>query len=120
MKAFLDLSVTENCFVKATFQGVLSAGLFFCVSNSKPREVLSKARPHMTVFCKYAMGSLIGQFCLQIGLIVYMFLRARHLMPKVWLTLHEIRIFLKRHELFLQLNSWQCDLLQQPPISCEL
>lgn len=76
-------------YVQATFQGVLSAGLFFCVSNSKPREILSKARPHMTVFCKYAMCSLIGQFCLQIGFIIYMFLRARHLMPKVRRASHK-------------------------------
>jgi hypothetical protein len=69
--------------VQATCQGVLSAGLFFFVANAKPREALSRARPHQSVFCVYVMASLLMQFALQIGLIITMYLRAKALMDPV-------------------------------------
>jgi magnesium-transporting ATPase (P-type) len=69
--------------VQATCQALLSAGLFFFVANAKPRTVLSKERPHQSVFCIYSMTSLIIQFILQIGFIIYMFSRARAIMSSV-------------------------------------
>jgi magnesium-transporting ATPase (P-type) len=62
--------------MQATFQGFLSAGLFFFVANAKPRKTLSSARPHQSVFSPYVMLSLLGQFAVQIGFIVYMFRRS--------------------------------------------
>lgn len=62
--------------MQATFQGFLSAGLFFFVANAKPRKTLSPARPHQSVFSPYVILSLLGQFAVQIGFIVYMFRRS--------------------------------------------
>ncbi len=62
--------------MQATFQGFLSAGLFFFVANAKPRKTLSATRPHQTVFSAYVILSLLGQFFVQIGFIVYMFRRS--------------------------------------------
>ena len=69
--------------MQATCQGLFSAGLFYFVANAAPAKVLSRMRPHQSVFSVYVMSSLLLQFGLQIGLIIYMFLRARALTPEV-------------------------------------
>lgn len=69
--------------MQATFQGFLSAGLFFFVANAKPRPVLSPARPHQTVFSVYVMSSLLIQFAIQISFIIYMYRRSYNAMDEV-------------------------------------
>ena len=62
---------------------MLSAGMFFFISNAKPLEKLSAVRPHANVFSRYVIISLLVQFSLQIGLIIYMYNRASSLMEPV-------------------------------------
>lgn len=78
--------------VQATFQGFLSAGLFFFVANAKPRPVLSSARPHQTVFCTYVMSSLLLQFAVQICFIIYMYQRSYHAMDEVRNQSHSTKL----------------------------
>eukprot|EP00892_Ulva_mutabilis_P007065 jgi/Ulvmu1/4730/UM020_0014.1 len=68
--------------IQATFQGFLSAGLFFFVANAKPLATLSPARPHQSVFCLYVMSSLLLQFAVQISFIVYMYRRSYYAMEE--------------------------------------
>lgn len=47
---------------QATLNGMLSAALFFFISQAKPREVLSATRPYPSIFNPYFFISLLGQF----------------------------------------------------------
>lgn len=46
---------------QATLNGLLTAGLFFFISQAKPREQLSAVRPHNSIFNPYFFISLLGQ-----------------------------------------------------------
>ena len=48
--------------LQATLNGVLTAGMFFCISQAKPLEKLSPTRPHPSIFNPYFFISLLGQF----------------------------------------------------------
>lgn len=65
---------------QATLGGVLSAGMFFFISNAKPLEKLSKERPHQGVFSVYVFTSLLGQFAIYISFLMYMQYTAHALM----------------------------------------
>mmetsp|Transcript_1806 Transcript_1806/g.2786 ORF Transcript_1806/g.2786 Transcript_1806/m.2786 type:complete len:204 (+) Transcript_1806:1-612(+) len=52
---------------------MLSAALFFFISQAKPREQLSATRPHPSIFCPYFFISLLGQFSVHLGFLVYMY-----------------------------------------------
>lgn len=41
---------------------MLTASLFFFISQAKPREQLSAVRPHPSIFNPYFFISLLGQF----------------------------------------------------------
>ncbi len=52
--------------------GILTAGMFFFISNSKPLEKLSPDRPHPGIFNVYFFVSLTGQFAMHMSFLVYM------------------------------------------------
>ena len=65
---------------QATAQGVLSAALFFLISQAAPAPTLSKARPHASVFSRYAMLSLVAQAAAHVGLLAWAHAQADALM----------------------------------------
>ena len=65
---------------QATAQGVLSAALFFLISQAAPAPALSQTRPHASVFTKYAMLSLVGQAIAHMGLLAWAHSKADALM----------------------------------------
>jgi cation-transporting ATPase 13A1 len=52
---------------------VLTAGMFYFISNAKPLDVLSPARPHPSIFNVYFFGSLVGQFAAQLAFLIWMY-----------------------------------------------
>jgi hypothetical protein len=58
---------------QATLSGVLTAGMFFFISNAKPLDQLSATRPHPSIFNPYFFGSLMGQFAAQLGFLIWMY-----------------------------------------------
>jgi cation-transporting ATPase 13A1 len=63
--------------------GMLTAGMFFFISNSKPLERISRARPHPNIFSPYVFISLMGQFAVYITFLMFMQATAHALMPAV-------------------------------------
>jgi cation-transporting ATPase 13A1 len=61
---------------------MLTAGMFFFISNAKPLERLSPQRPHPSIFNAYFFLSLIGQFALHMGFLIYMYHTALSHMPE--------------------------------------
>jgi cation-transporting ATPase 13A1 len=59
--------------VQATLSGMLTAGMFYFISNAKPLPQLSPVRPHPSIFCVYFFASLLGQFALQLGFLIVMY-----------------------------------------------
>ncbi|GFH20123.1 uncharacterized protein HaLaN_17198, partial [Haematococcus lacustris] len=47
---------------QATTSGMLTAALFFFISQAKPQDTLSPVRPHPNIFTPYFFISLLGQF----------------------------------------------------------
>ena len=68
--------------VQATLNGVLSAGLFFCISQAKPLEQLSATRPHSSIFNPYFFISMMGQFVVQLSLLIYFYNLSLATMPE--------------------------------------
>ncbi|GAX79126.1 hypothetical protein CEUSTIGMA_g6566.t1 [Chlamydomonas eustigma] len=66
---------------QATLNGILSAGMFFCISMAKPLQKLSPTRPHSSIFNPYFFLSLLGQFAVQLSLLMYMYNLALKEMP---------------------------------------
>lgn len=66
---------------QATLSGVLTAGMFFFISNAKPLEDLSPVRPHPSIFNAYFFGSLVGQFAAQLAFLIWMYRSAVAAMP---------------------------------------
>ena len=62
--------------------GMLTAGMFFFISNAQPAEALSRARPHPRVFCRYIFTSLLGQFGVHLAFLMFMQRTAHAIMPQ--------------------------------------
>ncbi|GMH40341.1 hypothetical protein BSKO_08245 [Bryopsis sp. KO-2023] len=67
--------------VQATVTGLLSAAMFFFLSNSQPLSQLSAVRPHPNIFCFYVFLSVLGQFAMHLFFLVYMYFAALESMP---------------------------------------
>eukprot|EP00878_Enallax_costatus_P016666 GHUV01017486.1.p1 GENE.GHUV01017486.1~~GHUV01017486.1.p1 ORF type:complete len:1230 (+),score=386.32 GHUV01017486.1:189-3878(+) len=67
---------------QATLSGMLTAGMFFFISNAKPLPELSPTRPHPSIFCIYFFASLLGQFALQLSFLIFMYRTALAVMPE--------------------------------------
>lgn len=58
--------------MQATMAGLLTAGMFFFISNAEPLKTLSQDRPHPNIFSRYIFTSLMGQFAVHMGFLMYM------------------------------------------------
>ncbi|KAK9819655.1 hypothetical protein WJX72_000825 [[Myrmecia] bisecta] len=67
--------------LQATVSGMLSAGLFFVISNSKALPTLSPERPHPNIFCAYVFLSMLGQFAVHLAFLIFMYQGALAAMP---------------------------------------
>ena len=68
---------------QATVSAFISAGLFFVVSQAQPAERLSPERPHPGIFCTYVFASMLGQFALHTGFLIFVYNGALAVMPQV-------------------------------------
>ena len=71
---------------QATVSAFISAGLFFVVSQAKPRDKLSPERPHPGIFCTYVFASMLGQFALHTAFLIFVYNGALVVMPEVSLV----------------------------------
>lgn len=58
--------------MQATMAGLLTAGMFFFISNAQPLDKLSRQRPHPNIFSMYVFTSLLGQFAVHMAFLMYM------------------------------------------------
>lgn len=63
--------------------GILSAAMFFVLSNSKPLDKLSAQRPHPNIWCVYVFASLLGQFLVHVTFLAWCYNAAKATMPPV-------------------------------------
>jgi cation-transporting ATPase 13A1 len=66
--------------MQATLAGLLTAGMFFFISNAQPLPQLSRQRPHSRIFSMYMFSSLLGQFGVHMAYLMYMQQTAHALM----------------------------------------
>eukprot|EP00210_Caulerpa_lentillifera_P008560 g8165.t1 len=66
--------------VQVTITGLLSAGMFFFLSNAEPLRSLSKQRPHPSIFCAYVFLSVLGQSIIHMSYLIYLYQSSLELM----------------------------------------
>ncbi|QLG74835.1 hypothetical protein HG535_0H01620 [Zygotorulaspora mrakii] len=67
---------------QATVSGLLLSVCFLSISRGKPLEKLSKQRPQAGIFNMYIMGSILSQFAVHIGTLVYITSEIYRLEPR--------------------------------------
>lgn len=68
--------------VQATISGVFTAAFFLFISNARPLQTLSPARPHPNIFCAYVFLSLTGQFAMHLFFLISSVNEAGKYMPE--------------------------------------
>ena len=66
---------------QVTISGMMMSVCFLSISRAKPVEALSKERPHPNIFNVYIIGSILGQFAIHIGTLVYLSQTVYRLVP---------------------------------------
>lgn len=66
--------------MQATLAGVLTAGMFFFISNAKPLDSIARERPHPRIFSMYMFVSLMGQFAIHMAFLMHMQYTAHDIM----------------------------------------
>jgi len=56
---------------QVTISGMLMSVCFLGISRAKPIEKLSKERPQANIFNVYLIGSVLGQFAIHVGTLIY-------------------------------------------------
>lgn len=83
--------------------GLLSAVMFFVLSNAKPLEKLSPERPTPNIFCAYVFLSLLGQFTVHLVYLLVVWNTALASMPAVGARLRPSPAHVS--------SSWHCDVV---------
>lgn len=65
-----------------TIMAFSSAGLFFAISKASPMPTLSAERPHPNIFCAYVFLSILGQFAMHSGFLIFCYHTALDIMPQ--------------------------------------
>ena len=61
-------------------QGFLSTGMFFFLSNAKPRKRLSRQRPHSRILSIYVLLNVLLQFSVHVSFLFYSYWVAEKIM----------------------------------------
>ncbi|KAL6928066.1 putative cation-transporting ATPase 1 [Hanseniaspora valbyensis] len=67
---------------QATVSGILLSACFLSISRGKPLDKLSKKRPQAGIFNWYIMGSILSQFAVHCGTLVYLVMEIYKLEPR--------------------------------------
>jgi cation-transporting ATPase 13A1 len=67
---------------QVTISGMMMSVCFLSISRAKPVEALSKERPQNNIFNFYIIGSILGQFAIHIGTLIYISQYVQRTEPK--------------------------------------